>query len=513
MARGRQSDKMKTTPAIPATHAVLTVAEMYAADKAAAAAGIATLDLMEAAGRGIADVIRARWLRQAIAVLCGPGNNGGDGFVVARLLAEEGWHIRLALLGPESELRGDAAVNAKSWREAGRKIEPLSPALLDGAPLVVDALFGAGLSRELSGAARDVVQRINTEHLTCIAVDVPSGVSGDTGEILGDAPQCAATVTFFRKKPAHLLYPARALCGDITVVDIGIPPDVLRGIAPRTAHNEPGLWTLRTPHWNDNKYARGSAIVVGGGEITGAARLAARAARRAGAGLLTLAVPSAAVPIYAASEPGCFVQPLDTAADLDHVLADPRRNGVLIGPGAGVGMATCVNTLRILGTEKAVVLDADALTSFRDDPAQLFTAIKRRQRAEGAQTKNPTPTILTPHEGEFARLFKVTGSKLARARSAAAECGAVVVLKGSDTVIASPDGWAAISDNAPAWLATGGTGDVLAGIALGLLVQGLPAWEAACAAAWLLGAAGGYLGPGLIAEDLPEALPKVLKSL
>jgi len=485
---------------IPATHAVLSVAEMYAADQAAAASGVNTLDLMEAAGQGVAGVVRARWPRQPIAVLCGPGNNGGDGFVIARLLANDGWNVRLALLGPAAELRGDAAVNAKRWRG---KIEPLSVNVLDHAPLVIDALFGAGLSRDVTGVAREVVERINAEKLSCIAVDVPSGVAGDTGDILGVAPQCAATVTFFRKKPAHLLYPGRASCGDITVVDIGIPDSVLADIAPRTAHNTPGLWALRTPRWDDHKYARGSAIVVGGGDMTGAARLAARAARRAGAGLLTLAVPSAAVHIYAASEPGCFVQPLDSASDLDRILSDQRRNGVLIGPGAGVGMATCVNTLSILATDKAVVLDADALTSFRDDPAQLFTAIKRRS----------APVVLTPHQGEFERLFKVAGSKLARARAAAIESGAVVVLKGSDTVVASPDGRAAISDNAPPWLATGGTGDVLAGLVLGLLVQGLSAWEGACAAVWLLGAAGGYLGPGLIAEDLPEALPRVLKSL
>ena len=498
-----QSEDMQTSPTIPASHAVLTTAEMYAADKAAAAAGISTLDLMEAAGSGVANVIRARWQRQPIAVLCGPGNNGGDGFVVARLLAADGWTVRLALLGPEVEVRGDAAVNAQRWRDAGGKIEPLGAGILDDAPLVVDALFGAGLSRPLTGAALDVVKRINEQNLACVAIDVPSGVAGDTGEILGAAPQCAATVTFFRMKPAHLLYPARALCGDITVADIGIPPRVLADIAPCTAHNRPGLWALRKPRWNDHKYARGSAIVIGGGDMTGAARLAARTARRVGAGLLTLAVPPAAVQIYAASEPGCFVQPMAGAADLDRILSDPRRNGVLIGPGAGVGMATCVNALRVLGADKAVVLDADALTSFQDDPAQLFTAIKRRQH----------PTVITPHEGEFARLFKVAGSKLARARAAAAESGATVVLKGSDTVVAAPHGRAAIADNATPWLATGGTGDVLAGLTLGLLVQGLRGWEAACAAVWLLGAAGSLLGPGLIAEDLPEALPKVLKAL
>lgn len=475
---------------------------MYAADRAAADSGIDPLDLMEAAGKGVADVIRAKWQRRDVVVLCGPGNNGGDGFVIARLLAGDGWTVRLALLGSEADLRGDAAANAMRWRTIGR-IEALTVEILDGAALVVDALFGAGLSREITGIARTLIERINAEKLTCVAVDVPSGVAGDTGEVLGAAPQCAATVTFFRRKPAHLLYPGRGLCGEVTVVDIGIPSAVLEKTAPRTAHNSPGLWTLRTPHWSDHKYARGSALIVGGGQITGASRLAARAARRAGAGLLTLAVPPAALAIYAASEPGCFVEPMASTADLDRILSDPRRNGVLIGPGVGVGTDTCMYVRRILATEKAVVLDADAITSFRDDPATLFSAMRRRS----------APVVMTPHEGEFGRLFKVSGSKLARARAAATESGAIIILKGSDTVVAAPDGRASIADNAPPWLATGGTGDVLAGLALGLLVQGLSPWDAANAAVWLVGALGTLLGPGLLAEDLPEALPKVLKSL
>lgn len=493
---------------IPPALAVLSVAEMYAADKAAAAAGVATIDLMEAAGAAIARVVQGRWKPQAVAVLCGPGYNGGDGFVVARLLAEAGWDVRLALLGKVEDLRGDAAINAQRWRG---KVLPLTPEVLDGRPLVIDALFGAGLKRGLSGAARAVIERVNTEDLTCVAIDVPSGVHGDTGLILKDAdgaevaPRCVASVTFFRPKPGHMLFPGRALCGDVTVADIGIPAAVLDGIRPLTASNVPALWALPAPHWRDHKYHRGHAVVFGGGRMTGAARLAARAARRAGAGLLTLAVPSAAVPIYAADAPGAFVQPVDTHADVDAVLADSRRNGVLIGPGCGVGSETAVRTLKILATDRAVVLDADALTSFQDDPAQLFKAIKRRA----------APAVMTPHQGEFVRLFPDARAegKLALAREAAAVSGAVVIFKGADTVVAAPDGRAAIASNAPPWLATGGSGDVLAGFVLGLLVQGMAGWEAACAAVWLHGAAAAHFGRGLIAEDLPEALPKVLESL
>ncbi len=500
------------TPGLPTilpSHALLSVAEMYAADRAAQAAGVSVFDLMAAAGASVAQVVRARWSARPVAVLCGPANNGGDGFVVARLLSDAGWEVRLALLG-SSASKGSAAAHAALW---SGPVLPVAVDVLAGTPLVVDAIFGAGLSRGLDGAARTVVERINAENLTCVAVDVPSGLDGDTGLPLpgGDgrealAPRCAATVTFFRPKPAHLLFPGRALCGDLTVSDIGISAAVLETIAPRTAHNRPGLWALRSPVWNDHKYTRGHAVVVGGPLMTGAARLAARAARRAGAGLLTLAVPSSTIEIYALDAPGAFVNAVDTEAELDHVLGDPRRNGVLIGPGHGVGAETAARVLRILSSDRAVVLDADALTSFQDDYGLLFSAIKRRN----------APVVITPHQGEFERLFKhvpAKDGKLARARGAAADSGAVVVLKGADTVVAAPDGRAAIADNAPPWLATGGSGDVLAGIIIGLLVQGMLAWEAACAAVWLHGEAGKVAGRGLIAEDLPETLPKVLKSL
>ncbi|MGE4061742.1 MAG: NAD(P)H-hydrate dehydratase [Rhodospirillaceae bacterium] len=487
---------------VPDQCAVLTVAEMVAADKAAAEAGIDILTLMEAAGAAVARVIEARWPRRAVTVLCGPGNNGGDGFVVARLLAEKGWPVRVGVLGPRADLKGEAAVNAGRWRG---ELAALTPALLDGEPLVVDALFGAGLKRPLEGAARAAIERLNGGNLPCVAVDVPSGVDGDTGEVRGDvAPRCAATVTFFRPKPAHLLYPARELCGALTVADIGIPDSVLTRIRPRTAHNTPALWQLPQWKWSDHKYDHGYAVVIGGNVMTGASRLAARAARRAGAGILRMAVPASVVALYAAEAPGAFVQALETEKDLDALLADQRRNGVLIGPGAGVSDITRARVLRILACGKAVVLDADALTTFEPDPKPLLTAIRAAER----------PVIMTPHDGEFARIFKtMSGSRLARARAGAAASGAVVVLKGADTVVAAPDGRAAIASNAVPWLATGGSGDVLSGIILGLLVQKMPAFEAACAGVWLHGEAASRLGRGLIAEDLPEQLPAIFARL
>ena len=481
-------------------HELLTVEEMYRADAAAMADGVPGLALMEAAGGAIARTIRAHWKPRPVAVLCGPGNNGGDGFVVARLLTDAGWPVRLALLGDPAKLKGDAATNAERWKGG---IQPLEASILDGDPLVVDALFGAGLARDLEGAPRELIETVNARGLDCVGVDVPSGVHGDTGAILGAAPRCRVTVTFFRPKPGHLLRPGRDPTGDLVVADIGIPESVLDDIQPTTFANGPTLWgrDFPFPRPDSHKYSRGHAIVVGGAEMTGAARLAAAGARRAGAGLLTIAAPQEAVPVYRGDAPGVLVTAIDEESAFDGLLADGRKNAVLVGPGCGVDEATRERTLAALGAEKACVLDADALTVFKESPDSLFAAIR-------------SPCVLTPHEGEFARLFPgLEGDRLSRARAAATRAGAVVLLKGSDTVIAAPDGRAAINANAPPTLATGGTGDVLAGLVLGLLAQGMAPFEAACAAAWLHGAAAKKIGPGLIAEDLPGAVPKVLENL
>jgi NAD(P)H-hydrate epimerase len=483
--------------------AILGVAEIYAADRAAVAAGVPSLALMEAAGTAVANAVerRARALglrRRVVAILCGPGNNGGDGFVAARVLAARGWRVRLALLGDRGRLAGDAAVNAGRWHGP---VLPLEPAVLDGAVLAVDALFGAGLSRPVEGAAAAVIEAIGRRRLPCLAVDVPSGVDGDSGSLRGPAPACDATVTFFRPKPAHLLYPARGLMGHLEVADIGIPDSVLEAAPPRAFVNGPALWSLPRPAPDDHKYGRGHAVVVGGAVMTGAGRLAARAARRMGAGLLTIAAPAGAVPLYAADAPGALTAALGADGALGPLLADPRKTAWLLGPGGGRGAVLRGQVLDVLATQRPVVLDADALTSFEADPATLFAAIAG-------------PAVLTPHAGEFARLFpEETGSRPERARAAAARSGAVVVLKGPDTVIAHPAGYLAINGNAPPDLATAGAGDVLAGFVLALLAQGLPPFEAAAAAVWLHGEAARDVGPGLIAEDLPDILPAVLRRL
>lgn len=479
--------------------AVLTCAEMAQADAAAVARGIPSARLMEAAGAAVAKAIRDRFAIQPVHVLCGPGNNGGDGFVAARLLAEAGWPVEVALLGAADSLKGDARLNAGRWR--GRVI-PLAEVSLPEGALVIDALFGAGLTRPLEGDAARVIDEINRRALPCVAVDIPSGVHGDTGQVLGTAPRCRVTVTFFRLKPGHLLLPGRALCGETVVADIGIPDDVLDTIRPTCFANDPALWrdVFPWPRLGGHKYDRGHAVVVGGTAITGAARLAARAALRSGAGLVTIASAPAALPIYAADRASFLTAPIGDHTAFAALLADPRKNAILLGPGNGADLGTQMRVRAALAAKKRCVLDADAITAFADEPDALFRAIR-------------SPCVMTPHEGEFRRVFSTTGDKLTRARAAAKASGAIVLLKGADTVIAAPDGRAVINHNAPPDLATAGAGDVLSGIIVALLAQGMDAFDAAPAAAWLHGEAAVRFGPGLIAEDLPELLPKALRSL
>lgn len=479
-------------------HALLTVSQMAAADQVAPQLGVTGLTLMERAGRAVAMHAARLAGNKPIVVLCGPGNNGGDGYVAARYLKNRGYRVRVAALGDPAALKGDALTNYRRWQGS---VEQLAPMVLEEGCFLVDALFGAGLQRDIEGIAAQVLKAAGTLFLPSLAVDLPSGISGDTGQVMGTVLPAVATVTFFRKKPGHMLFPGRGLCGDIHIIDIGIPERVLTDIAPMISENAPSLWARAVfgqLHATSHKYDRGHLVVCGSAEMPGAARLAARAARRAGAGLVTLAVPASAHDVYCTGDPGNLVE---TLQDIAKTLEDKRRNAVILGPGLGVGSKTRDIVLAALaGGSRSVVLDADALTSFMDDPATLFSAITG-------------PTVLTPHEGEFKRLFDCSGDKLSRARSAAVQSGAVIVLKGADSVIAAPDGRAVINANAPKWLGTAGAGDVLSGIIGGFLAMGAPAFDAATAAVWCHGETAALIGPGLVAEDITEALPNTLKKL
>jgi hydroxyethylthiazole kinase-like uncharacterized protein yjeF len=483
---------------------LLTPQEMSRADALTIAAGTPGTVLMERAGIAVADAAARRPLGTRIAILCGPGNNGGDGFVAARVLAQRGYKVALGLLGPREALRGDAAAMAALWRGDVLPVEALD---LTACDLVVDALFGAGLARDLDGAARQAVEAINAVGKPVIAVDLPSGIDGASGAVRGAAVRAAETVTFFRLKPGHLLLPGRVHCGKVRLADIGIADGVLGEISPRGFSNVPALWQAHfpIPRIDGHKYDRGHVVTVSGpAYATGASRLAAASALRAGAGLVTVACPANALAIHAANLSAVMVRPVDDAAGLADLLTDKRLSTIIIGPGAGLGPATRDKLAVAAG--RRLVVDADALSSFAGEPEALAALLARSKAA-----------IATPHEGEFARLFSghkdimENPSKMERARAAAALLGAVIVLKGPDTVIAAPDGRAAISSNAPPWLATAGAGDVLSGICGGLLGQGMPAFEAACAAVWLHGEAAREAGPGLVADDLIAALRPVYR--
>jgi hydroxyethylthiazole kinase-like uncharacterized protein yjeF len=503
------------------SHEILTNAEMGKADAYAVTHGVPSLVLMENAGRAVTDAIVARFKPCPVTVLCGPGNNGGDGFVVARLLDEYGFTVRVAhddepglphvrsadggggrstdqVRRPEGAKKSDAAAMSEQWK--GARVA-LTPEALDGTRLVVDGLFGAGLSRPLEGAYAQVVEALND--LPVVAIDVPSGLSGDTGQPLGAVVvRAVLTVTFFRKKPGHLLLPGRVLCGETLVSDIGIPPEAAN---TQLHENTPALWRYPWPSAEGHKYSRGHCVVLSGpAHATGAARLAARAALRVGAGLASVASPPDAVAVNAAHLTAIMVKPFEGADGLAKLLSDKRFNAVALGPGLGVGGETRELVNVVLKSGAAVVLDADAITSFKDDPEALFNRLNEH-------------CVLTPHDGEFERLFPglldESASKLDAARAAAKRAGCVVLLKGGDTVIAEASGKAAINANAPPTLATAGAGDVLTGLIAGLLAKQMSAFDAACAGAWLHGDAASRFGPGLIAEDLPEILPQSLEAL
>ncbi len=474
---------------------ILTVAEMTAADQVAIAAGTPGLVLMERAGAAVAEAIRARFKPCKVAVLCGPGNNGGDGYVVARLLKRRGWTVWVETFG--SPTTPDAKAMAGKWRGETR---PMGAA---GRPaeLYVDALFGAGLSKPLAGEASRFAQATQTLKGRVVAIDVPSGVSGDSGAILGgQAVRADLTVTFHRKKVGHVLEPGRAACGEVVVADIGL------GATPSPlVENGPALWLERFP-WPDSashKHARGRLAVVSGEQTsTGAARLAARGGLRIGAGVVTVLSPPSAVAVNAAHLEAIMLRAFESDAEL--IEAADAADAVVIGPAAGVTPHTRARVSALARTGAALVLDADALTVFRDKPADLFKALDRDD-------------VLTPHPGEFERVFpgllKAGPHRIEAARQAAARAGAIVLLKGADTVIAAPDGRAAVNVAPAPWLATAGSGDVLAGFIAGLIAQGMDSFEAACAGSWIHAECARRHGPGLIAEDLPGLAVGVLGEL
>ncbi|MCB5175968.1 NAD(P)H-hydrate dehydratase [Microvirga lenta] len=493
---------------MPAPELVLTPHEMRQADAATIAAGTSGLELMRRAGLAVANGAEQMVAEGGrIIVAAGPGQNGGDGFIAAAALAERGYRVSLILLGEMHVLKGDAAEAAREWKG---EVLPADGASLGDADLIIDALFGTGLTRDLEGQARKFVERIDMAGRPVLAVDLPSGLDGGTGEVRGAVVKATRTVTFAARKPCHLLMPGRLYSGAVKVADIGIPRETLATCGGRLFANGPALWSslLPRPGLASHKYDRGHTLVASGGATrTGAARLAAKAALRIGSGLVTVASPPEALGVNAAHLTAVMLRGCDGPEGLHGILKDQRFNALVLGPALGVHAGTRAMVAVAVQAQRSLVLDADALTSFEGMASELHQAFRY------------APTVLTPHEGEFKRLFKDhpdlldPPSKIERARRAAVYTGAVVLLKGPDTVIAAPDGRAAINENGTPYLGTAGSGDTLCGIIAGLMAQGLPAFEAACAGTWIHAEAGAGFGPGLIAEDLADLLPGVLRRL
>jgi NAD(P)H-hydrate epimerase len=496
---GRSAEEIAGLP-------VVTAAEMRAAEAALFARGTPSFDVMATAGRAVVEAIRLRWptpFKRAL-VLAGPGNNGGDGFIVARELADLGWDVHVAAMQARDLYAGDAARASALWGGPVARLEPGALAKLDdGDCVVIDAIFGIGLARPVANEVKAVIHALHGRPCPVVAVDVPSGIDADTGAVLGAAPRAALTVTFGWPKRGHLLLPGREWARDLVVADIGCRDEDLPDLGKVPRVNGTALWRghLPLPSAADHKYTRGHALVFGGATMPGATRLASRAARRVGAGMLTVAAPREAHPYYLIDQPGLIVREAAGAAALQALLEDRRFTSVLVGSGLPADEVTAGAVETAAASGRALVIDGGGLTAF----ARGIDSLARFGRAD---------IVLTPHEGEFARLFPdLVGDKLKRAGEAARRSRCTVVVKGADTVIAAPDGRAAINADAPAWLATAGSGDVLAGLILGLLGQGMPAFEAATAGVSLHGMAGAAFGPGLIAEDLPELIPEVLRLL
>ena len=498
-------------------HELLTPLQMKKADRLTIEGGIAGIELMHNAGKGVFDAMRQLLhANSRILVFCGPGNNGGDGFVVAQLAANEDFSVRVGLLCDPETLEGDAELAYDEMDLDLTSMENMRAALdeLGEDDVIVDALFGAGLSRPLDDEVLELVQQINDSPSQCVAVDLPSGVSGRSGAVLGVAVHADLTVTFFRAKPGHYLYPGRSHCGEVVVEQIGLEDAVLKQVGPTASYNCDILWgdVPDEPGIAGHKYNRGHTIVVSGPKFsTGASRLVALGAQRAGSGLVTVVAREQAALVHAAHLTSVMIRPAERIADLERILEDERLNSVVIGPAAGIGRETQERVAECLTGERGVVLDADALMSFEDNPEDLFGFI--------AEAGSAGRVVLTPHEGEFRRLFPdllgraSTDCKVERTRKAAERAGAVVVLKGADTVIADPNGHAAINTSGTPWLATAGSGDVLAGVIGGYLAQGLSGFEAAAKGVWVHGRAAELAGAGLIAEDLIACLPEVVSEL
>ncbi|MEP3419814.1 MAG: NAD(P)H-hydrate dehydratase [Lentilitoribacter sp.] len=488
-------------------HELLTPEQMSTADALMIKSGIVGIELMKCAGAFVFDVLRQHFPNaKTVLVVAGVGNNGGDGFILAELLKKNGYDVAVTIIGDDTKIAGDARL---AFDTISQGIQLIKNPDLEVYDLIVDGIFGAGLKREVKGDFADIIHAINASATDVLAIDLPSGINGQTGQVSGCAIKAQATATFFRYKPGHVLFPGRELSGKVYLGQFGITQKVLGQISPRLNLNTPALWQDHYPilKATGHKYSRGHALSVSGGlDKSGAARLMAKAALRMGAGLVTIACPSETMSAHAARTDAIMLTKMDNEDELSNILDDKRINAVCVGPGLDPNEQTRSFVKIILNTDKSVVLDAGALSAFSDKPSTLCGLIRTRS----------SPTILTPHDGEFERLFPElisTQDKVKRTKVASETSSATVVLKGPDTVIAKSSDNAAITNNAPPWLATAGSGDVLCGLIAALLAQGMPEFEAACTGVWFHGEAGTQAGPGIISSELEKALKTVIENV
>lgn len=476
---------------------LLNAAKMREADRRTIAHGTSGFVLMQHAGNAVARHIMRHWSERPVLAVCGTGNNGGDGFIAASALAEHGWPVTVALVGSEDALKGDALLAFRHWRGHG-EVAAFSAELAGMHALIVDALFGTGLARQVAGESLAAIQAMNAAGTPVIAVDLPSGIHADSGEIMGEAVNAAHTVTFFRAHPGHFLLPGKRHTGTLHVADIGISSDILSELKIEVRLNHPALWQqcMPEPEIDAHKYHRGHCLLSGGNATrTGATRLAALAALKAGAGVVTVAAEADALPLYATAAKALITRACETAEEFKELAEQKNITSLVIGPNHGQTERTHAFTLAALATGKPCVLDADSLSVFKDDAEALLSALHEH-------------CVITPHNGEYERLFSHKGSTLECALKAARDIQSVAVVKGNDTAIADASGRAVINASAPAWLATAGAGDVLAGMIGGLLAQAMPTFEAAAAGVWLHGFSASLAGAGVIADDLPLMVPK-----
>jgi hydroxyethylthiazole kinase-like uncharacterized protein yjeF len=461
-----------------------------------------SFNLMLKAGKLAAKTIDSLYSKRKTLILCGVGGNGGDGFIIAQELFNKGWDIQVSIIGDKNKIKGDSL---RALNKLKLKIFSFNEINLDKPKLFIDAIYGIGFSRKVNKKECIILNIIDKHPAPVIAIDIPSGIDCNNGKILGFAAYCDLTITFSTLKTGHILLPGSEKINKIKILDIGISKNIINKIEPNVKINNKNEWVKEIvwPKIDDHKYSRGYSLIIGGPKnMTGASRLAAMSAQRAGSGIVALATEKEAAEIYFISLTSQLVKTYKNLKEFNAIINESRIDSIVIGPGLDVSSKSILKIKSALKTNKRIVLDAGAISCFKNKLEMLIKILSGKE------------VILTPHEGELKSILPdLSGSLISKALKAAKILNTIVVLKGATTVIASPNNKAFVNTAGAKWLATAGSGDVLAGIIGGLLSNKMKTFYAAAYGVWLHSEAGKYLGPGLIAEDIPKILPKILKNI